>query len=108
HRDGWHCKEIGRYYLADMVVQERPPALVRRPTKAAQDARDGALADRYAEHLEFAMNPGRAPQRIGGGHLPDQSAEFCRGAGAASTPALPVGQPGPEVAKPCAMPTDYS
>jgi len=52
------------------------------------------------------MNPGCAPQRIGGGHLLDQSAEFCGGTGATSTPALRPGQPGPESAEPLALPAD--
>src|SRR4051794_7347137 len=45
-----------------MVVQERPPGLVGRPTECAQDSRDSAFGEGNAEHLEFAMNPGRAPQ----------------------------------------------
>jgi hypothetical protein len=71
HGDRRHSKEIGRYHLADMVMQESPPRLVRRPTKPAQDTRHGAFGDGDAEHLQFAMNPGCAPQRIGGGHLLD-------------------------------------
>jgi hypothetical protein len=91
-----------------MVVQEGPPRLVTWPPEPAQDARHGAFGDGDTEHLEFTMNPGCAPQRIGGGHLLDQSAEFCGGAGATSTPALWLGQPGPESAKPFALPTDDS
>ena len=106
HRDGRHCKEIGRHYLTDMVVQEGPPGLVRRATESAQDAGNSALGDRDAEHFEFAVNPGCAPKRISGDHLLDQSAEFCGGAGATWTPALRLGKPGPEFAEPLAMPTD--
>jgi hypothetical protein len=54
------------------------------------------------------MDPRRAPQRIGGDHLLDQSAEFCGGAGATSTSALRLGQPGPESAEPFALLTDDS
>ena len=104
HRDGQHGKEIGRHHVADMVVQERPPGLIRRPTQSAQDARNGALGDRDAEHLEFAVNPGCAPQRIGSDHLCNQSAEFCGGAGATSAPALRLGKPGPESPEPLALP----
>jgi len=71
HRDGRHGKEIGRDDLADMVVQEGLPCLVRRAAEPAQEARYGTLRDRDAEHFEFAMNPGCAPQRIGRGHLFD-------------------------------------
>jgi hypothetical protein len=105
---GRHGKEIGRHYVANMVAQEGPPGLVRRPTESAQEARNSALRDRDAEHFEFAVNPGCAPQRIGGDHLLDQSAEFCGGAGATSAPALRLGQPGPESAEAFALPTDDS
>src|SRR4051794_20288628 len=37
HRDGRHDKEIGGDQRADMVVQERPPGLVGRPTECAQE-----------------------------------------------------------------------
>ena len=84
HCDGRHGKEIGRYYFTDMVVQEGPPGLVRRAAEPVQEARDSTLGEGDAEHLEFAMNPGCPPQRIGRGHLCDQAAEFCGGAGATS------------------------
>ena len=71
HRDCRHGKDLGRYDLADMVVQERPPCLVRRAAEPAQEARHRALGHGDAEHIEFAMNPGCAPQRIGGCHLFD-------------------------------------
>jgi hypothetical protein len=71
HCDGRHGKEIGDYYVADMVVQEGPPVLVGRTAEPAQEARDSALGDGDAEHLKFTMNPGRAPQRIGRGHSLD-------------------------------------
>ena len=76
HANCGHGKEIDGYHLADMVVQERPPRLVRWAAEPAQDARHGALGDGDAEHLHLAMNPGCAPQRIGGGYLLDQSAEM--------------------------------
>ena len=37
------------------------------------------------------------------GHMLDQSAEFCGGAGATSAPGLPVGQPVPEFAEAFAL-----
>ena len=61
HRDGWHSKEIGGYHLADVVMQEGPPGLVRRAAERAQEARHGALGNGDTEHLEFAMNSGCAP-----------------------------------------------
>jgi hypothetical protein len=89
---------------ADMVVQEGPPGLVSRSTERPQEARDSTLRKSDTEHLKFAMNPGCTPQRIGRDHLCDQSADFYGGAGATSTPALRLGQPGPESPKPLALP----
>jgi len=68
HRDSRRRKEISGYHLADVVVQEGPPGLVRRAAEPAQETGDSALGDHDAEHFEFAVNPGRAPQRIGGNH----------------------------------------
>src|SRR5207248_1498927 len=90
--------------LADMVVQEGPPGLVRRPAERAQEARDSALGNGDTEHLEFAINSGCAPQRIGGDHLCDQSAEFCSGARATSTTTPRLGKPSPESPEPLALP----
>ncbi len=41
----------------------------QRAAELAQDARDSELRDGDAKHREFAMNPRRAPQRIGTYHL---------------------------------------
>lgn len=106
HRDCRHSKEIDRDHLADMVVQEGSPRLVRWPPEVAQDARHGTFGVGEAGHLQLAMNPRCAPQRIGRSHLFDQSAEFCGGAGATATPALRLRQPGPEFAEPFPLPTD--
>ena len=108
HGNCRHGKETDGDYLTDMIAQEGPTSLVGRPPEPVQDARHGAFGDGDTEHLEFTMNPGCAPQRVGGGHLLDQSAEFCCSARATSTPALGLGQPGPESAEPFALPTDDS
>jgi hypothetical protein len=105
HCDGRHGKEIGGYHLADVVVQEGPPGLVRRATESAQEARNSALGNSDTEHLEFAMNSGCSPQRIGGDHLCNQLAEFCGGAGATSSPALRLGKKSPESPEPLALPS---
>ena len=89
-----------------MIVQEGFPSLVGRTAEPAQDARDSAFGDGDAQHFQFAMNPGCAPQRIGGGHLLDQLAEFCSGTGATSPPALRLRKPGSKFAEPFALPTN--
>jgi hypothetical protein len=63
-----HGKEIYGHHLMQMVVKEGLPGLSGRVPKPAQNARDSALGDGDAEHFQFAMNPGRTPQRICGGH----------------------------------------
>jgi hypothetical protein len=86
HCDDRHGKEIGGHHVVDVVVQEGPPGLVRRPAESAQEARNSALGNGDTEHLEFAIDSGCSPQRIGGDHLCNQLAEFCGGAGATSSP----------------------
>ena len=67
---------------------------------------NGAFEDRDAEHLQFAMNPRCTPQRIGGRHSFDQSANLGGRSGPTSPPAIGFRQPGPESAKPFALPAD--
>src|SRR5947209_4712848 len=55
HGNFGHGKEVDGDQLADMVVLEGPPRLVRWPPEPAQDARHSALGDGDAEHLELAM-----------------------------------------------------
>lgn len=105
---GRYGKEFGGYHLADVVVQEGPPGLVRQAAERAEEARDSALGNGDTEHLEFTMNFGGAPQRIGGDHLCDQSAEFCGGAGATSAPAPRLGKPSPESPEPLELPSHNS
>jgi hypothetical protein len=81
-------KKSHRNQLADVVVKKRLPGLTRRPAKGSQNSRDGALGDRDAKHLQFAVNSWRTPQPIGGHHSLDQLANLCRGTGPASATAL--------------------
>src|SRR4029453_17485831 len=43
HRERRHSKEVDRYHLTDMIVQESLPGLVRRPAELSQNAGDGTL-----------------------------------------------------------------
>jgi hypothetical protein len=47
-----------------VVIKERVPRLSRWPAKRLENPGDGALGDLDAEHLQFAVNSGRTPQRI--------------------------------------------
>ena len=59
-----------------------------------------------AEHLQLAVNPWRTPQRIGRHHPFDQAANLGRRGRSASPTAPRLGPPGPESAKPLALPAD--
>jgi hypothetical protein len=85
HGDRRHSEEIDGHRLAEMVVEECRPRLSRWPAKTSEDSRDSALGDRDAEHLQFAVNPRRTPQRIGGQHPLDQLANPCSRTGTGST-----------------------
>jgi hypothetical protein len=62
HGNCGHGKEIDRDHLADMVCRK-----VRHVWL-------GGRRSPRRMRLQLAMNPGCAPQRIGGGYLLDQSA----------------------------------
>jgi hypothetical protein len=51
-----------------MVVEKCLPRLIGRPAEGSDDPGYSALRDRNAEHLEFAVDPRCAPQRIGRRH----------------------------------------
>ena len=76
HGDRRHGKEIDGHHLTEMVVEKGLPRLTRWPAEPSQNSGDGAFGDRDAEHLQFAMNPRCTPQRIGGRHSFDQSANL--------------------------------
>jgi len=57
-------EEIGRYDLADVIPQERPPGLRGRLAPAPHVSRDRRLTDVEPEFQQFAMNPRRPPTRV--------------------------------------------
>ena len=60
--DGRHSEEIQGHRLAKMVAQKGLPRLVGRSAKPSQDPGHGAFRDRNGQHLEFTVNPRRAPR----------------------------------------------
>jgi hypothetical protein len=97
-------EEIDRDHLTQVIVKKGLPRLTGWPGKPAQNARDGALGDGDAQHLQFAMNPWRTPQWIGHHHSRDQLANRQGRSGPASLSAMRVAQVGPKPAKPFALP----
>ena len=57
----WHREEVNRHKFADVVVQERPPALRRRLRSSWHPSRDGSFGDVDPELEEFAVYSWCAP-----------------------------------------------
>ena len=91
-----HGKEIHRRDGFPTLAQKGRPSLcrIRIPWRFPHPAQDGPFRNVEAEHLEFAMNPWRAPGWIVRNHAEDEFAEF-------NADALPAGanwmsrEPGP-------------
>src|SRR3989304_1241512 len=62
------------------------------------------LADLDAELEQFAVDAGRAPERVGQAHLMDQLTDLQRDA---RSPAAPPGFPAPERSKSSTVPTNH-
>src|SRR5579872_5859006 len=76
--DRRHGKEIDRHHGLEVIVQESPPGLRRRPPLADDVLAYAGLADIDAEFKEFAVHSGRTPKRILAAHLPDQFSHLFR------------------------------
>ena len=95
---------IDRCDAVGMIMQERLPALGRRPPAPCHVLGDRSLADIDAELEQFAMDPGSAPERICQAHFSDQLANLEGNFWpAAATSRLPS----PEQLETSTMPTDY-
>jgi hypothetical protein len=70
--DGRHGEEVKRNHLTEVIAQERLPSLAGRPRQSSEDSRDSAFGDHDAEPCQLAVNPGCAPERVGGNHPLDQ------------------------------------
>ena len=87
-----------------MVGEEGPPRLGRWTRELRQQSRDGALGDLNAQLPELTVDPRGAPQRIGAGHVGEESDDgrIERGpAGAVTSRAL-----SPPPTQPSPMPSD--
>lgn len=98
-------EEIHRDQIPDMIVQESPPRLGGRLPVLGHQSGNRALGDRDAQLQQLAMNPGRSPKRVGGGHLSYQVSHLATGFGAAD--AFSPRNPTPEEAETLAMPGHY-
>ena len=73
-----HGKEIHRSDGFPMIAQKGRPSLcrIRIPWRFPHPAQDGPFRNVEAKHLQFAMNPWRAPGWIVRNHAEDEFAEF--------------------------------
>src|SRR5215467_10162402 len=85
-----------------MIFEESLPGLRGRFAVPRQQPRNGALRDLDTEFQEFSVDARCSPERVGGGHLPDQSSNL--GTDLWATDALRSRKPGPEEPKALAMP----
>jgi hypothetical protein len=74
--DRGHGKEINRNHLTEVIVQEDLPRLAGRPRQSQEDSGDSAFGDLDAKHLQLAVNPGCAPERVGGNHPFDEASNL--------------------------------
>jgi len=105
HRDRRHGEEMHGHHLAEVVVEKCLPRLMGRPTESSQNSRDGTVGHRDAEHLQFAVNAWRSPQRIGRHHSFDPWPHLGGRRGPPSVATMGFGQPPPESAKPFPLPS---
>jgi len=75
-RCGRHDKHIDRSDAFGLIAQEAPPSRGRRTSSSHHVLGDRGLADLDTELEQFAMDPGRTPERVGAAHLPNQIANL--------------------------------
>jgi len=104
--DRGHGEEVHRNHLSEVIVQKRFPGLAGRPRQSPEDSGDSTFGDLDAEHLQLAVNPGCAPERIGRNHPLDQASNVDGDRGSAAMALVHPRSPSPEPAKPFALPAD--
>jgi hypothetical protein len=101
---GGHDQEVDSGQVGDVVREEGLPRLRGWPSPPRHDPGDRALRNCEAQLEELAMDPGRASERVGVRHLPDQGPQL-RAYRRAPWPSMPR-LPCPPGAKALAMPAD--
>ena len=104
--DRGHGEEVNRNHLTEVIAQERLPDLAGRPRQSPEDSGDSAFGNLDAEHFQLAMNPGCAPQRVGGNHPFDKTSNLDGRLGSAAIALVHFRPPSPEPAKPFTLPAD--
>src|ERR1700716_3929282 len=87
-----------------MIIQERPPALGRRPPALCHVLGDCGLTDIDAELEEFTVNTRRAPERVREAHVSNELSDL----GRRTWPTTAWSRfPAPVRSETSAMPADY-
>ena len=73
---GGHGKEVDRDQVEDVVGEKRPPGLSGVRAALRHEPGDGALGNLNAKLQELSVDARGAPERIRGGHLPDQGSDL--------------------------------
>src|SRR5467141_2491689 len=100
-----HDEEVNGGKVADVVLEERSPSLRGWLPAAWHETRNGPLRNVEPQLEQFAVNAGRAPERIGERHRADELGNLRADGRSTRSPAS--GLPGPESAKALPMPTNY-
>ena len=87
-RRGGHNEEVDGNQVGNVIGKEGPPRLRRRVSPTLHEPGDRPLRDGETELEDLAMDPGRAPERVGVRHLPDQGTQL-RAYRRASWPVMP-------------------
>jgi hypothetical protein len=99
------CEEIEGDQSPDVVGEERPPALGRRGLPLREEPGDGPLGYLDPQLLQLAMDSGRAPERIGCGHVDDKGLDL--GVDGWPAPGGPAGELGPVLAEALTLPPHH-
>jgi hypothetical protein len=108
-RERRHGKEIHVGDGFTMVSQESSPSLCRleSPRRFPHPAKHRSFGNVEAEHLQFSMNPGGAPNAILGNHARNEIAQFPTDAFPSRTGPAPR-KPRPVQLKTGPVPTNHS
>ena len=105
--DRGHGEEVNRNHLTEVICAGTSSRSGRtRPRQSPEDSGDSAFGNLDAEHFQLAMNPGCAPQRVGGNHPFDETWNLDGRRGSAAIALVHFRPPSPEPAKPFALPAD--